>query len=248
MTQQYEAFEKRKMLYFITGLIVSFIVGLGYTWSIVQTPFVQALGGESVTATVALCYTITILCSTMSPTVLGGFTRHLSPKQMVLIGGLLFGIGYLTCGHVTTVPMLFLTYGLGTGIGAGLIYPTMMGYSASVLPENQGIASGLMAGVYGGAAIIWSPILANLIEKQGITTTFHVIGIICLVVLIAAAFIIKPIPEGYVEYKKNQAKQSAKNQSAAPKPSVPDLTRGQMVKTSMFYVAAIALLSVLPPA
>ena len=76
------------------------MVGLGYTWSVVQTPIVQAMGGESVTATVALCYTVTVLCSTMSPTILGGFTKHLNIRQMILLGGLLFGLGYLFCGHV----------------------------------------------------------------------------------------------------------------------------------------------------
>lgn len=89
MDNQYESFEKKKFLYFVTGLVVVFIVGLGYTWSIVQTPIVQAMGGESVTATVALCYTVTVLCSTMSPTLFGGFTKRLKPNQMVFMGGLL---------------------------------------------------------------------------------------------------------------------------------------------------------------
>ena len=63
MDNQYESFEKKKFLYFVTGLVVVFIVGLGYTWSIVQTPIVQAMGGESVTATVALCYTCLLYTS-----------------------------------------------------------------------------------------------------------------------------------------------------------------------------------------
>lgn len=242
MAQQYEAFEKKRTLYFIIGLIAAFMVGLGYTWSVVQTPIVQAMGGESVTATVALCYTVTVLCSTMSPTILGGFTKHLNIRQMILLGGLLFGLGYLFCGHVHSLPLLFLTYGLGTGVGAGLIYPTLMGYSASVLPDKTGISSGLMSGIYGGAAIIWSPVLANMIESGGLSFAFNIIGILCLVILIAASLIIQPVPEGYVDYKKSQmaaTKSASDSSAAAPKPSVPDLTRGQMVKTSMFYVAAV---------
>lgn len=241
MTQTYKSFEKKKLLYFIVGLVVSFMVGLGYTWSVVQTPIVQAMGGESVTATVALCYTVTVLCSTMSPTILGGITRKLNVRQMVLIGGILFGLGYFFCGHIHSLPMLFLTYGLGTGLGAGLIYPTMMGYSASILPEKPGIASGLMSGIYGGAAIIWSPVLANLIENGSLTSAFNIIGILCLVILVISSFILQPVPEGYVEYKKSQNKQElTKQKKATDSPQVPNLTRGQMVKTSMFYVAALA--------
>lgn len=247
MANQYESFEKKKFFYFSTGLVVVFMVGLGYTWSIVQTPIVQAMGGESVTATVALCYTVTVLCSTMSPTLFGGFTKRLKPNQMVFTGGLLFGLGYLISGHITTLPMLFLTYGLGTGIGSGLIYPTMMGYSASILPEKQGISSGLMAGIYGGAAIVWSPILAGSIESKGLTSTFNFIGLVCLIVLIGASFILKPVPEGYADYKKSQLKdlrknlpESRSNPASPEKGPAVNLTRGQMVKTSMFYVAAVA--------
>lgn len=115
----------------------------------------------------------------------------------------------------------------------------MMGYSASVLPEKQGIASGLMAGVYGGAAIIWSPILANMIEKQGLTSTFNIIGILSLIVLIGGGIFIKPVPEGYVEYKKASMAQNTGKPSAASISSVPDLNRGQMAKTSTFYIALI---------
>lgn len=89
-----------------------------------------------------------------------------------------------------------MTYGLGTGISSGLIYPTMMGYSASILPEKQGISSGLMAGIYEGAAIVWSPILAGSIENKGLTFTFNLIGLACLIALTGAGFILKPVPKG----------------------------------------------------
>lgn len=235
----FEKFEKKKIIYFVAALIAAFTIGLGYTWSIIQTPLVQKLGGDSVTATVVLCYTVTVLFSTMSPTVLGGFTKHLKANQMVILGGALFGIGYLTCGHISTPPMLFLTYALGTGLGTGFIYPTLMGYAASILPKKQGIASGLMAGVYGGAAIIWSPILARIIENNGLTSTFNLIGILSLILLIGAGLIIKPVPKGYVAYKKSGIATSG-NKAASTKNTVIDLNRGQMIKTGMFYVTLIA--------
>ncbi len=243
MNAEYKTFESKKTLYYIAGLVVCFILGIGYTWSVVQTPFVQALGGESVTATVALCYTLTVLCSTMSPTILGGFTKHLKANQLVVIGAALFGVGYILSGFVANIAMLFVVYGLMTGVGTGLMYPTMMGYSASVFPEKTGIASGLFAGVYGGSAMIWSPVLANMIAGQGMRQAFIVIGAACLIVLAICGAIIRPVPEGYVEYKRAQGSGGADKAADAddvPKTRmVKDLNRGQMVKTSMFYVAAV---------
>lgn len=243
MNAEYKTFESKKTPYYIAGLVVCFILGIGYTWSVVQTPFVQALGGESVTATVALCYTLTVLCSTMSPTILGGFTKHLEANQLVVIGAALFGVGYILSGFVANIAMLFVVYGLMTGVGTGLMYPTMMGYSASVFPEKTGIASGLFAGVYGGSAMIWSPVLANMIAGQGMRQAFIVIGAACLIVLAICGAIIRPVPEGYVEYKRAQGSGGDDKTTDAddvPKTRVvKDLNRGQMVKTSMFYVAAV---------
>lgn len=240
----FKQFDQKRNLYYICCMVVAIVAGLGYTWSIVQTPFVQKLGGTSVTATVALCYTFTVLCSTMSPTILGGLTRHLKINQMILIGGILFGGGYFLTGYINSIPMLFLTYGVGTGVGAGLMYPSIMGYSASVMPEKQGFSSGLMAGVYGGSAIFWSPLLANMIAGSGLTACFNIIGPVCLVLCIAMSFVVKAVPDGYVAYKQSQiagAGGSDGGTGAKPKShSVYDMDRGHMVRTSLFYVAAFA--------
>ena len=171
----------------------------------------------------------------MSPTILGGFTKHLKANQLVIIGAALFGVGYILSGFVANIAMLFVVYGLMTGVGTGLMYPTMMGYSASVFPEKTGIASGLFAGVYGGSAMLWSPILANMIAGRGMRQAFIIIGAACLVILVICGAIIRPVPEGYVEYKRAQdsgAGDQPNEDADAPSRVVKDLNRGQMVKTS----------------
>lgn len=244
MEEKYLSFEKKKSLYYGAGLVICFILGIGYCWSVLQTPFVQALGDESITATVALTYTLCVLCSTTSPTILGGLTRRLRTDRLVLIGAVLFGAGNILSGYVVNIAMLLFVYGIMTGVGTGLMYPTLMGYSASAFPEKQGSASGLFAGIYGGSAMIWSPVLANMIAGRGLRITFTVIGLLCLVVCVVCALIIKPVPEGYIEWKKkrsglDQAAPGKKEDAQTGIQKVPDLNRGQMVKTSMFYVAAV---------
>ena len=235
MTEEFKSFEKKRVIYFIAGLVVCLMAGMSYTWSVLQTPFVNHLNAQDKVASVALCWTLTVLAATMSPTILGGFTKKLSPRMLVLIGGIMFGLGYLGCAFVTSIPMLIIVFGIGVGVGSGLMYPTMMGYTASIMPEKQGFAAGLMAGVYGGAAIIWSPILAGLLESD-YATTFLIIGPLCLVVLVICSFFIGPVPEGYVAYKKGEmAKQAAGTSAPAPS-NVPDLNRAQMVRTTTFYI------------
>lgn len=235
---EYQAMDQKRKVFFALCVVGAFFVGLAYTWSVLQSPFVAQLGGDAVKATVVLCYTLTVVSSTMSPSILGAWIKKLGPKKTMLIGSLLFGIGYIISGYTRSMPLFFIFFGLGTGIGSGLIYPTIMGYMASLYPDKQGTISGTIAGVYGGAAIIWSPLLARMIDAKSLGFALTVAGLTALIVISAVAMMIQPVPEGYIEYKRSQGNTDTRKKTKNTK--LPDLTRGQMVKTSMFYVAIIA--------
>ncbi len=233
----FEQFDKKRRFYFICCLIATFIGGMGYTWSVVQAPFIRQLGGAEVTATVVLCYTVTVASSCMTPSVFGALIKKLGPKKTVLLGGLLFGTGYIVSGFAVNMAMFFIFYGLFTGIGAGMITPTFMGYNAMMFPEKRGVISGAIAAGNGGAAIIWSPVLANMIESRGLSFALLVAGIVSIVVVTICALLIQPVPEGYIEYK--SAGMTSAGGSAAVG-SGREYTRGQMVKTGLFYIALAA--------
>ena len=182
MNSNFEALDKKRQTYFIACLIGAFVVGLAYTWSVLQSPFVAQLGGDAVKSTVVLCYTVTVVASTMSPSVLGSFTRKLGTKKTILIGALMFGLGYIISGRTTNMVLFYISFGIGTGVGSGLIYPTIMGYLATLFPDKRGTVSGVVAGVYGGAAIIWSPLLASIISSKSLATATLIAGIIALIV------------------------------------------------------------------
>ncbi len=236
--QQFEAIDKKRPVILILCIIAAFFAGLGYTWAVVQSPFVAQLGGDSVKSAVVLCYTITVLSSTMSPTIFGALIKKLGPGKTVLLGAVLFGCGYIASGFVTSVILFYVVFGLGTGIGNGLIYPTVMGYTASLFPEKQGTISGVIAGVYGGAAVIWSPLLAKLIDANSLRFALIVVGAISLVVVVIVSLMIRPVPEGYIAYKRAGMNTVQTGTSAGT--STRDLNRGEMVKTGLFYVAIAA--------
>lgn len=238
----FQAFEKKRFFYYILCLVIGLMYGLGYTWSVLQTPFVEAMNGDpaKITATVALVYTGCVLFSTMSPTILGGIMKKFTEPQLTVIGGIMFGVGWLTCGHVHTIPLLFLTYSVLTGIGTGIVYPPVMGYVAKLYPDKGGTFTGIYSGIYGGSAMIWSPLLAVIIANNGLGIMANIIGPACLIILIACGLLLKPVPEGFIDYKRTRmTASSAAKKEAAPVSSVEDKNRGQMVRTPMFYIAML---------
>ncbi len=236
--QQFEALDQRRKVYLAACVLGAFVVGLAYTWSVLQAPFVQQLGGDAVRATVVLCYTLTVVSSTMSPSIFGSFTKKLGVKKTILLGTLMFGLGHIVSGQTSSMALFYLAFGLGTGVGSGFIYPTIMGYMASLFPDKRGVVSGLIAGVYGGAAIIWSPLLAQIIARQNLTVALWCAGIVILAVIIPVGLLIQPVPEGYIEYKMAGIKAAPGKKAALS--LFPDLNRGQMVKTALFYLALTA--------
>lgn len=237
MNKEFLEYDKKRTFYFIICLLAAFVVGLAYTWSVLQSPFINNLGGESVKSTVVLCYTVTVLSSTMSPSIFGSLTKKWGPKKTILIGAVMFGLGYIISGRTHNMLMFYLSFGLGTGIGSGFIYPTIMGYINTLFPDKRGVVSGVIAGVYGGAAIIWSPVLASIISKNSLKVATLIAGIIALIVIGIASFLIGEVSDEYIEYKTKQVKNTNKK---GIKINLPDLTRKEMVKTSMFYVAITA--------
>ena len=174
----YQKLDERRKFYFACCLVGAFFVGLAYTWSVLQSPFIALLGGDAVKSTVVLCYTVTVLSSTMTPSILGGFIN----------------------------------------------------------PDKRGSVSGIIAGVYGGASIFLSPMLAGMIESRSLSFALTVAGGAALVVIFAVAMLIQPVPQGYLEYKCGSGSAGAGRAAR----SVYDLDRAGMVKTAMFYVAIVA--------
>lgn len=231
-----EQFKSKRTLIFIAAFIATFCAGFGYSWSILQSAIMQEHAEWSASA-IAITYTLQVSLSCLSPIPLGGIIKRLSVKQNILVGGVLYGIGLFACGFATSLPMLYVFYGVFAGVGVGFIYPQMMSYSVKVLADKGSLASGFMAAAYGSGAVIWAPVANSMIGATSLETTFKVLGAIYFVAIIAMAFFLKEIPEGYVEAVKGAV---ASNGEAKPVvKQVEDKTRGQMVKTATCWIMLI---------
>lgn len=115
-------------------------------------------------------------------------------KKVVFIGGVLFGLGMFTTSFASSIPMLYMTYGIFAGIGIGAGYGAATSVSVKWFPDKKGIAGGLTAAGFVSGAIILPPLATNLISKYGISTTFKIMGASLFLVIILASFVMKEAP------------------------------------------------------
>ena len=148
-----ENFKSKRSIIFIAALITAFCAGFGYSWSILQSSIIQD-NPDWAPSAIAIAYTLQVSFSCLSPVPLAPIIQKLTVRQNIIVGGILYGIGLFGSGFASSLPMLYIFYGVFAGVGVGFIYPQMMSYSVKVLPDKGSLASGMMAAAYGSGAVI----------------------------------------------------------------------------------------------
>lgn len=163
------------------------------------------------------------------PMILGGYLVDKGyVKWTIAIGALLFATGFFLTGFVTSPAMLYLTYGLMAGLGQGFAYSGALSNTLRLFPDKRGLASGILTGGMGFAAVIASPIASSLIQSHDAKFAFRVIGLVYIVIALVASYFIKPAPAGYKPEGWNPPAQTIKG--------AVNKTWTDMLKTPTFYV------------
>ena len=167
------------------------------------------------------------------PMILGGYFADKGwVKWSITIGALLFAVGFYLTGTATTLTQLYICYGLIAGLGQGFAYSGCLSNTLRLFPDKRGLASGIITGGMGLAAVFASPIANSLIMSHDASYAFRVIGVVYIVIVLIASLFIKKAPDGYRPEgwvdKRPKAKSGVVNQ-----------TWREMLKTPVFYVVIV---------
>lgn len=104
--------------------LVNLCIGSIYAWSVFAKPMAAYLSSVGGAALGSLAIVFTVANSVGPITMIsGGFINdRASPRFIILTGGILFGGGIFFSGFAKSLGMLIVSYGLGTGLGLGLVY------------------------------------------------------------------------------------------------------------------------------
>lgn len=130
------------------------------------------------------------------PTILGGFlTDHGHAKLSIVLGGIMFALGFTLTGTATSLWQLYLYYGILGGFGQGFAYSGCLSNTMRFFPDKKGLASGLITGGMGAATVIAAPIANHLIAAYSVQTAFITMGIAYLIVVCVGCLFIKVAPK-----------------------------------------------------
>jgi OFA family oxalate/formate antiporter-like MFS transporter len=143
------------------GTVLQLCLGTVYAWSFFQQPLVDTYGWTH--AQVIRAFSLAIGCLGLAAAWGGARLARSDPRQMAMIGGLLFGLGYLLAAGALAAHSLWLLYagyGVLGGVGLGLGYVTPVATVAKWFPDKKGLATGIVIMGFGFGALVMSKLLA----------------------------------------------------------------------------------------
>lgn len=198
--------EKKRWVILAASCLINLCIGSLYTWSVFASPMAKHLseiyGLKVATALTAsnLAIVFTVANSVGPITMIsGGFINdRLGPKWVVFVGGLFFGLGFFASGFASSIGILVITYGLGCGLGMGMVYGCTVNNSVKFFPDKRGLIGGIATATYGLSSVIIPPIANSLIDSVGVIGTFRIFGFIFTLGICIAAFFIEKCPAGFI--------------------------------------------------
>ncbi|MBV9267103.1 MAG: OFA family MFS transporter [Acidobacteriaceae bacterium] len=179
----------------LAGVLMQIALGAVYAWSVFRIPLTKAYGWTI--SQVTITFEIAILVLGFAAFVGGLWMRKAGPRTIAITSAVLYGGGTALAGLATNLTALYLTYGLIAGAGLGLGYIVPIATLIKWFPDKRGMITGIAVAGFGAGALITAPVAQALIRSRGVSTTFEVLGIAYLIIVLLAGLAMRNPAPGY---------------------------------------------------
>jgi OFA family oxalate/formate antiporter-like MFS transporter len=180
----------------VGGILGSTTCGaLLYAWSVFIKPLNAEFGWDR--ADIALAFAIACLVFGLMTFPAGKLSDRFGPRIVVITGGIILGTGFVLSGYIQTKWQLYLTYGLISGFGGGLIYLPPIATAPKWWPDRKALATGFAVVGLGLGSFIMAPLATWIIENIGWRYVFIYVGIAMGIMAVIAALCLQVPPAGW---------------------------------------------------
>ena len=186
---------RQRYLILVAAVIMQMCLGATYSWSIYVQPLRQMTGLMQGTA--QLPFTLFYFAFPATMMMAGSFLPRLGPRRSAVLGGILFGCGWLLAGWGQH-HFLYTVLGIGglAGMGAGLAYIVPIATCIRWFPDRKGLVTGIAVAGFGGGAAVVSQLGGFLMQRFEISPfdTFTIFGTAFLLLVTSAGLFMRHPP------------------------------------------------------
>lgn len=173
-------------------VLINFVLGGVYAFSFFKTPLLAQYHWDPAILSLAFSINMGII---PLPMIWGGALIDRGHGRLaIVLGGILFSVGFVLSGFVKTLPMLLLTYGLIAGIGSGLAFTGNLNNAIKFFPDKRGLASGCMLAGVGVGTLLCTAVAQFFLTKMNISQSLFWLGMVYLAVIFVVQFFIRSAP------------------------------------------------------
>jgi len=166
--------------------------GLCSTFGVFFNPLLIEFGWTR--AMISGAFSLSFLILGFISIIVGGLNDRLGPRMIMVVCGLFLGSGYLLMSQLSTIWQLYLFYGVIIGIGMSGMDVLSLSTIARWFVRRRGMMSGIVKAGAGIGMVIMPPIANWLISSYGWRTSYFIIGIIALALIILVAQFLRRDP------------------------------------------------------
>ncbi len=176
---------KNKWLVLLGALLAQLSIGSIYSWSLFNGPIVEAYNVSL--DKVVTTYQIAIFFFAFATLFSGPLYIRKGPKVTALLGAGLYAGGVFLSAFAKTPEMLYLTYGVISGLGVGTVYVVPLATLIKWFPNKKGTFTGVAVGTFGAGSIIFKYVIEYFLGNgpytpASIQTTFISLAVVYLVI------------------------------------------------------------------
>ncbi len=211
----------------IAALGINMLIGILYSWSIIQRAMVVNWGWSNTEA--SLPYTLCIATFAITMIFAGRAQDRYGPRPVALLGSIMFGGGLIGSAFAPTPALMMATFGIACGIGIGLCFSAATPAAIKWFdPNKKGIVTGVVVAGVGLSPIYTAPLTEALLRACTIEHTFLVLGIIALGGLLLLSLVLTNPPAGH--------ENASTDVTADPRVKNSDIPWREMIRTRTFII------------
>lgn len=170
-----------RFIMLVFGFLIFLCLGSIYSWSIFRKPLERLLTIEPTQS--GIPYMLFLAFYALLMPLSGSKIERYGPRNIMVLGGLMVGLGWFLSGYAKNIYSLSLSYGILAGSGVGMVYGAPIAAMKQWFPNKKGLVVGIILSGFGLSPFVTAPLSEYIIAHYGIRWAFRGLGILFAVLL-----------------------------------------------------------------
>ena len=183
--------------YAVMGIIMLLMAGFIYAWSVMASFNNKEL--MIAQGTLSLTFTLVMITFCLGGLFGGILGKKIKVMMLLIPAAVMLSGGLLIASYTSGVALLYIGFGIISGLGSGIIYNVVMSNMSKWYPDKQGLISGIMLMGFGLSSFIVGKVFAAM-SAESLTSwrmTLRIFAAVTFVLLIILCLLFKGPDESY---------------------------------------------------